>query len=84
MVYQVDSVLGATIQITRYSLEKKVVLQDGSRSEGDVKVISGYGILTNNQVSLDYGVVVVVANREQVNLVSSLVTAGVVGWMTTM
>ncbi|KAF5378082.1 hypothetical protein D9615_007623 [Tricholomella constricta] len=60
----VDSVLGATVQRTRYSTERGVVLQDGSRAEG--RVVSGWDVLTNNQV----------------NLVSSGVTAAVVGWMT--
>ncbi|KAF8063513.1 integral membrane protein DUF92-domain-containing protein [Lyophyllum atratum] len=60
----VDSLLGATVQRTRFSKERGVVLQDGSTTTGSV--VSGWDVLTNNQV----------------NLVSSLVTAGVVGWMT--
>jgi len=60
-----DSILGATVQQTRYSTEKKVILQDhtGSTREGD-QVISGLALLTNNQV----------------NLVSSVVCAATVGW----
>ena len=46
----VDSLLGATVQQTRYSKTKKVVLQDGSK-DVDVNVISGRNLLTNNQVS---------------------------------
>ena len=47
----VDSVMGATIQQTRYSSEKDLVLQKGSLGK-DVQVISGFNILTNNQVNL--------------------------------
>jgi len=58
--------LGATIQRTRYSTATKRVLQDHSKLEGArVKVISGLNILTNNQV----------------NLVSSIFTALLLGWM---
>ena len=46
----VDSLLGATVQQTRYSKTKKVVLQDDSK-DVDVNVISGRNLLTNNQVS---------------------------------
>ena len=46
----VDSLLGATVQQTRYSKTKKVVLQDDSK-DVDVNVISGSNLLTNNQVS---------------------------------
>ncbi|KAG6809622.1 hypothetical protein H0H92_015500 [Tricholoma furcatifolium] len=60
----VDSVLGATLQKTRYNAERGVILQDGSQAEGNA--ISGWDLLTNNQV----------------NLASSLVTAVVLGWMT--
>jgi hypothetical protein len=41
--------MGATIQQTRYSETTKVVLQDESKAQGPVKVISGLNILTNNQ-----------------------------------
>ncbi|KAF9530068.1 integral membrane protein DUF92-domain-containing protein [Crepidotus variabilis] len=58
----VDSLLGATLQQTRYSKDKKLILQDSSRDDG--QIISGFGILTNNQV----------------NVVSSAICAGVVGW----
>ncbi|KAF5319366.1 hypothetical protein D9619_008843 [Psilocybe cf. subviscida] len=45
----IDSFLGATVQQTRYSTEKKLVLQDGNK-EGTV--ISGLNFLTNNQINL--------------------------------
>jgi uncharacterized membrane protein len=61
---QLDSLLGATVQLSRYSKEKKVVVQDNSRDE-HAEVISGIGLLTNNQV----------------NVVSSVVCAGIVGWL---
>ena len=47
----VDSLLGATVQQTRYSKKKKVVLQDDSQDVDGVNVISGWNLLTNNQVS---------------------------------
>jgi len=47
----VDSFLGATVQQTRYSTSKKLVLQDDSRDVDAVNVISGRNLLTNNQVS---------------------------------
>lgn len=49
----IDSILGATVQQTRYSTEKHLVLQDGRRSQVDNwKVISGINVLSNNQVNL--------------------------------
>ena len=48
-VDQVDSLLGATVQLSRYSKEKKVILQDDSREE-TAQIISGIKLLTNNQV----------------------------------
>lgn len=51
-----DSLLGATIQQTRYSESKKVVLQDNS-TELDSKKISGVNVLSNNQVNLVSSVV---------------------------
>ncbi|KAG5726079.1 Transmembrane protein 19 [Termitomyces sp. T112] len=60
----VDSLLGATVQKTRYNAERGLILQDGSPTEG--RVINGLDLLTNNQV----------------NLLSSLITAGILGWMT--
>ncbi|KAG9312607.1 integral membrane protein DUF92-domain-containing protein [Chiua virens] len=59
-----DSLLGATLQRTRYSADKKWILQDEAIPEKNesIKVISGINILTNNQV----------------NLVSSVLTAFVV------
>jgi uncharacterized protein (TIGR00297 family) len=48
----VDSFLGATVQQTRYSTTKKLVLQDDSKDVGTtVNIISGRNLLTNNQVS---------------------------------
>jgi hypothetical protein len=47
----VDSLLGATVQQTRYSRTKKLVLQDDSKDIDAVNVISGRNLLTNNQVS---------------------------------
>ncbi|KIK38176.1 hypothetical protein CY34DRAFT_406067 [Suillus luteus UH-Slu-Lm8-n1] len=52
-----DSFLGATLQRTRYSVDKKLILT-GHQAEPDrgrkdtVKVISGLNLLTNNQVNL--------------------------------
>jgi len=45
-----DSLLGATIQMTRYDDERKLVVEDGK--EDKLKVISGWDILTNNQVNV--------------------------------
>lgn len=42
--------MGATVQQTRYSEVKKVILQDESKADGRVQVISGLNLLTNNQV----------------------------------
>lgn len=51
-VSQIDSLLGATIQRTRYSNSTKKVLQDDTAVSGkdDIKVVSGLNLLTNNQV----------------------------------
>ncbi|PPQ67606.1 hypothetical protein CVT26_006816 [Gymnopilus dilepis] len=57
----IDSLLGATVQQTRYSKEKKVILQDESKLKGEMQVISGWNVLSNNQV----------------NLMSSVICAGV-------
>ncbi|KAG6373576.1 integral membrane protein DUF92-domain-containing protein [Boletus reticuloceps] len=59
-----DSFLGATLQRTRYSTDEKRILQDESvpGKNEAIKVISGINVLTNNQV----------------NLLSSVVTALVV------
>jgi len=61
----VDSLMGATIQRTRYSSDRRLVLQDGSFGGKDVRVISGLDLLTNNQV----------------NLLASLLTCVLVGMM---
>ncbi|KAF7301889.1 Integral membrane family protein [Mycena indigotica] len=46
-----DSLLGATIQMTRYDEEKKLIVED--RFEGSqLKVLNGLNILTNNQVNV--------------------------------
>lgn len=45
-----DSLLGATIQTTRYDDERKLVVEDGAKDK--LKVISGWDILTNNQVNV--------------------------------
>lgn len=46
----IDSLLGATIQMTRYDDERKIVVEDGEKNK--LKVISGINILTNNQVNV--------------------------------
>ncbi|KII89996.1 hypothetical protein PLICRDRAFT_159289 [Plicaturopsis crispa FD-325 SS-3] len=63
----IDSFLGATLQRSRYSTSSKKILIDESAQEDtkDVEVISGWNVLSNNQV----------------NLISSLVTSVVVGWL---
>ncbi|KAG7094917.1 hypothetical protein E1B28_005723 [Marasmius oreades] len=48
----IDSFLGATVQQTRYNVDNKKILQDESVSKGPVKVISGWNVLTNNQVNV--------------------------------
>ncbi|KAJ6628932.1 integral membrane protein DUF92-domain-containing protein [Mycena sp. CBHHK59/15] len=45
-----DSLLGATIQMTRYDDERKLIVEDGGKEQ--LKVISGWDILTNNQVNV--------------------------------
>ncbi|KAI0074708.1 hypothetical protein K474DRAFT_1513940 [Panus rudis PR-1116 ss-1] len=63
-----DSVMGATIQRTRYSEDSKRILTDESgvpKSVTSVKVISGIDILSNNQV----------------NLLSSIVTAATLAYL---
>lgn len=61
--------IGATLQQTRYS-------QGRVSTEGEV--ISGLNVLTNNQVSNEV-CVYAVADDEQVNLVSSVITSVVSG-----
>lgn len=65
-VSQVDSFLGATIQQTKYSTDSKKIIENAPKNSADIRVISGVDLLTNNQV----------------NVVSSVVTALVVGLMT--
>jgi uncharacterized membrane protein len=49
----IDSFLGATLQRTRYSNKTKLILQDKSKplANDDIKVISGWNVLTSNQVN---------------------------------
>ncbi|KAK7047290.1 hypothetical protein VNI00_006521 [Paramarasmius palmivorus] len=47
-----DSFLGATVQQTRYSEDSHKILQDESVPKGPLKVISGWNVLTNNQVNV--------------------------------
>ncbi|KAL6308589.1 integral membrane protein DUF92-domain-containing protein [Sparassis latifolia] len=64
-----DSLMGATIQSTRYSAATKRILTDESPApavDAEVKVVSGVDILSNNQV----------------NLLSSIVTAVTFGALT--
>ena len=74
--------MGATIQKTRYSEEKKLILTDDSGvPEGaDIKTISGSDVLTNNQVSFHYSSDLFNLTCIQVNLLSSLLTAILVAW----
>ncbi|KAH9923708.1 integral membrane protein DUF92-domain-containing protein [Epithele typhae] len=61
-----DSLLGATVQCTRFlnTTNRIVTDESGAPAPGsDVKIISGYDLLTNNQV----------------NLLSSIVTAALLG-----
>lgn len=53
-ISQIDSLMGATIQRTRYSNSSKKVLQDDTAVSGkdDIKVVSGLNLLTNNQVRI--------------------------------
>ncbi|KAI0806619.1 integral membrane protein DUF92-domain-containing protein [Fomes fomentarius] len=63
-----DSLLGATLQCTRYmNATKRIVTDEGGAPApgADVKVISGFDLLTNNQV----------------NLTSSIITAVLLGAM---
>ncbi|KAI5116448.1 hypothetical protein M0805_009917 [Coniferiporia weirii] len=62
----IDSLMGATIQRTRYSNATKRVLQDDTvvSTPADIKIVSGLNLLTNNQV----------------NLVSSIITAFATAW----
>lgn len=51
---QLDSLLGATVQRTRYLNTTKRILTDEAgvpTPDADIKVISGLDLLTNNQVS---------------------------------
>jgi len=49
---QLDSLMGATIQRTRYSKSSKKILQDDTVAgpEAEVTVVSGLNLLTNGQV----------------------------------
>ncbi|KAF5382916.1 hypothetical protein D9757_006376 [Collybiopsis confluens] len=48
----VDSLLGATVQQTKFSESTKLILQDESKPTGPIKVISGVDLLTGNQVNV--------------------------------
>ncbi|KAH7101982.1 integral membrane protein DUF92-domain-containing protein [Auriculariales sp. MPI-PUGE-AT-0066] len=61
----IDSLLGATLQRTRYDDKKKLILQDDAPEHRASKVISGFHILSNNQV----------------NFISGLITALLVGYL---
>lgn len=71
---KVDSILGATIQQTKFSETKKLILQDESIPTGPIKVISGLDILTGNQVSVESFKFTQYFNAMQVNVVSSVFT----------
>ncbi|KAI0323514.1 hypothetical protein GY45DRAFT_1376269 [Cubamyces sp. BRFM 1775] len=61
-----DSLMGATLQCTRFLNNTKRILTDEApapAADADVKVVSGYDVLTNNQV----------------NLLSSIATAAILG-----
>ena len=80
---EIDSFLGATVQRTRYDEKKKLVLQDDSADRPATTVISGLNILTNNQVRI----IVSIPGQQrsdmdsQINLVSSTLTAIIVGYL---
>ena len=81
---KVDSLLGATVQQTRFSAWEHRILTDESKPGPDVeiKIISGVNILTNNQVSITLGEsesAPVYSRSCQVNLISSILTALFVG-----
>ncbi|EJD39097.1 hypothetical protein AURDEDRAFT_116284 [Auricularia subglabra TFB-10046 SS5] len=61
----IDSLLGATVQRTRYDKENKLIMQDDGADREGVAVISGLNLLTNNQI----------------NLVSAALTAVIVGFL---
>ncbi|KAF7332057.1 Integral membrane family protein [Mycena kentingensis (nom. inval.)] len=47
----IDSILGATIQLTRYDEERKLVVEDHAQGKR-FRVVSGLDLLTNNQVNV--------------------------------
>ncbi|KZV88632.1 hypothetical protein EXIGLDRAFT_678735 [Exidia glandulosa HHB12029] len=63
----IDSLLGATVQRTRYDKERKLILQDETPDVGkpEHEVVAGLNLLTNNQI----------------NLVSASLTALIVGYL---
>jgi hypothetical protein len=78
--------MGATIQMTRYSVDSKLILLDDSEvpAETQIKVISGHNILSNNQVRMTFFFFSHVGSKPiswQVNLISSMVTAAVLGFL---
>lgn len=55
-MHQLDSLMGATLQRTRYSQTTKRILTDEASepaSGAEIKVVSGFDILNNNQVCFD-------------------------------
>ena len=74
---QIDSLLGATLQSTRYSPSSKRILQDNSAPSADTKVISGLPILSNNQVPRLASILIDITHptHPQVNLISASLTA---------
>ncbi|KAJ3793420.1 integral membrane protein DUF92-domain-containing protein [Lentinula aff. detonsa] len=63
-----DSFLGATIQQTKFSESKKLILQDESTPTGPIKVISGINVLTNNQVGTKFPDLRVCVLTPQINI----------------
>lgn len=58
-----DSFMGATIQRTRFSNATKRILTDESAepaTDADIKVVSGFNLLTNNQVNLLSSIIVAI------------------------
>ncbi|EJD00546.1 uncharacterized protein FOMMEDRAFT_22321 [Fomitiporia mediterranea MF3/22] len=61
----IDSLMGATIQRTRYSKKTKRILQDETpapvSSSDEIQVVSGFDLLTNNQVNLVSSIIIALA-----------------------
>ncbi|KAF7291036.1 Integral membrane family protein [Mycena chlorophos] len=52
-----DSLLGATIQMTRYDESKKLIVEDHAEGSPQLKLVNGLNVLTNNQVNVVSSVV---------------------------